>query len=99
MSGYVTHLEGAIDGAKLDPSQPHQLHQGRPILVRYDLDRIAPRYKPVDLLPRDKSLWRYRELLPVENPRPTWSRSAKARRRCFAPDRLGGLLEPRITSW
>ena len=34
MTSYVTHLEGAIDGAKLDPARPLQLHEGRPILVQ-----------------------------------------------------------------
>ena len=38
----VTHLEGAIDAARLPAGVPHTLHNGRPIWVRYDLPRINP---------------------------------------------------------
>ena len=37
---YVTHLESAIDGTRLAPDKPHTLHAGRPIWVRYDLDKV-----------------------------------------------------------
>ena len=91
MTSFVTHLEGAIDGAKLDPNQPHQLHAGRPILVRYDLGRIRAAVSPVDLLPRDKSLWRYHELLPVADDANIVS-LGEGSSPLLRADRLGSLL-------
>lgn len=41
---------------------------GKPLLARYDLDRIQQTWKKSDLLKRPPTLWRYRELLPVQNP-------------------------------
>jgi len=38
---------------------------GRPLAVRYDLDAIRERVKPVDLVGRAPTLWRYREMLPL----------------------------------
>jgi threonine synthase len=64
MSTYVTHLEGAIDGAELDPNVPHTLHRDRPIWVRYDLPAVARAVSPERIATRPPTLWRYRELLP-----------------------------------
>lgn len=65
MNSFVTHLEGAIDGARLPAGQIHGLHNGRPIWVRYDLKAIGKAVSPADLVGRAPSLWRYRELLPL----------------------------------
>src|SRR5262245_53438494 len=65
MTSFVTHLEGAIDGARLPAGQVHGLHNGRPIWVRYNLDAIRKSVAPADLIGRVPSLWRYRELLPL----------------------------------
>lgn len=65
MSYFVTHLEGAIDGAVLPADQSHTLHAGRPILARYDLPTIARAVSRDDISRRPPTLWRYRELLPV----------------------------------
>ncbi len=62
---YVSHFEGAIDGARLPFGQLHGLHAGRPIWVRYDLPRIRAAVTPTDIARREPSLWRYRELLPL----------------------------------
>jgi threonine synthase len=62
---YVTHLESALDGTRLDANRVATMHQGRPLWVRYDLDAIRKAVKPADFATREKSLWRYRELLPV----------------------------------
>jgi threonine synthase len=62
---YVSHLEAAIDGTRLEPGRLHATHQGRPIWVRYDLDAIRSVVTPSDLAKRPPSLWRYRELLPL----------------------------------
>jgi threonine synthase len=62
---YVTHLESALDGTRFDPDHVHTVHQGRPLWVRYDLDRIRSAVSPAAFAERPPSLWRYRELLPL----------------------------------
>ncbi len=69
MSCYVTHMEGAIDGAKLSAGQIQTLHQDRPIWVRYDLQAVAQALTKDMLRDREPTMWRYRELLPVERER------------------------------
>ena len=41
MSDFVTHLESAIDGTRLEKGKVWSIHQGRPIWVRYDLPAVA----------------------------------------------------------
>jgi threonine synthase len=65
MPEYLSHLEGALDGARLAPGKLANLHEGRPIWVRYHLDRIRAAVSPADLASRPPTLWRYRELLPL----------------------------------
>jgi threonine synthase len=65
MNSYVTHLESALDGTHFPPGQPHTVHQGRPLWVRYDLERIRQAVTPQQISTRPPSLWRYRELLPL----------------------------------
>jgi threonine synthase len=65
MTSFVTHLEGAIDGARLPSGQLLNTHLDKPILVRYDLRAIARRISPATFRDRPPSLWRYRELLPL----------------------------------
>ncbi|MEZ6139810.1 MAG: threonine synthase [Zavarzinella sp.] len=62
---YVSHLEGAIDGTELPFGQIASLHENRPIWVRYDLNAIRKVFTKEMLASRPKSLWRYRELLPL----------------------------------
>jgi len=65
----VTHLECA---------NCHKIHEagklqnlcvecGKPLLVRYDLARAAETLTKDSLKSRESNLWRYREVLPVEN--------------------------------
>lgn len=65
----VTHLECA---------NCHKIHEanvlqnlcalcGKPLLVRYDLRRAAENLTKDSLIHREPTLWRYREVLPVEN--------------------------------
>jgi threonine synthase len=61
---YVTHLEGAIDGARLPADQLATLHHDRPIWVRYDLTAAGKALTKEALRSRPETLWRYRELLP-----------------------------------
>jgi len=67
LASFVSHLEGAIDGARLEPRRLQTLHEGRPIWVRYDLDTIRRTVDRGRFATRDASLWRYLELLPAEN--------------------------------
>ncbi|MCI0637441.1 MAG: threonine synthase [Gemmataceae bacterium] len=62
---YVTHLESALDGARFEKNKVWTTHQGRPLWVRYDLDAVRSAVGPADFAGREKSLWRYRELLPL----------------------------------
>ncbi len=64
MPRFVTHLEGAIDGARLPADQLASLHRDRPILVRYDLDAVRQAVTPAEFTRRPETMWRYRELLP-----------------------------------
>jgi threonine synthase len=64
MNTYVTHLESALDGTRLDAGRVQTVHQGRPLWVRYDLAMLHGR-EPLDVLRRETSLWRYRALLPL----------------------------------
>ncbi len=65
MKHFVSHLEAAIDGTRLPFGTIQNLHEGRPIWVRYDLDAIRSAVTPADIAKRPPSLWRYRELLPL----------------------------------
>jgi threonine synthase len=67
MPCFVSHLEGSIDGARLPAGQVASTHQGRPILVRYDLAAVGQAVSPRALALRDQTLWRYRELLPYQD--------------------------------
>ncbi len=62
----MTHLESAIDGTRLPARTIQSVHAGRPVWVRYDLEAVRRAVSRDDLARRPPSLWRYRELLPVE---------------------------------
>ncbi|MGA7303488.1 MAG: threonine synthase [Rhodothermales bacterium] len=62
---FVAALEGAIDGERFAPGRIYDTHKGRPILVRYDLGRVANAVSKGQLAGRDHDLWRLRELLPI----------------------------------
>lgn len=70
MSNYVTHLEGAIDGAVLPANCLQTLHKDRPIWVRYDLEAIRRSFTKEMLRDRPATMWRYRELLPLHDEQP-----------------------------
>lgn len=64
---YVTHLEAAIDGTRLPARQIATLHEGRPLWVRYDLEAVGAAVSRDEIAARGPTLWRYRELLPVDD--------------------------------
>jgi threonine synthase len=43
------------------------VHEGRPLLVRYDLEAVGAAMQRDDLAGRPQTMWRYRELLPVDD--------------------------------
>jgi threonine synthase len=65
----VTHLECANCGLRHEAGVLQNLcvECGKPLLVRYDLDKAAGTLTRDSLKTRESSLWRYREVLPVEN--------------------------------
>ncbi len=68
-SSFVTHLECARCGARADHRAEAHLCSacGGPLLVRYDLERIRGSVPRNVLYGRRASLWRYRELLPLDS--------------------------------
>lgn len=67
MTSFVTHFESAIDGTHLPARTLQQMHRDRPLWVRYDLPKIAAQWSKESLKDREPTLWRYRELLPIED--------------------------------
>lgn len=65
----VTHLVCAACGLRHEAQRLHNLCTscGKPLLVRYDLDRAAATLTKESLRDRGSDLWRYREVLPVEH--------------------------------
>ncbi|HZE68526.1 MAG TPA: threonine synthase [Pyrinomonadaceae bacterium] len=65
----VTHLECANCGLSHEAHRLHNLCRecGKPLLVRYDLDRAKCTLTRETLAGRRSDMWRYREVLPVDN--------------------------------
>ena len=65
---YVTHLECGACGRQHEARRLQNLctECGKPLLVRYDLERAARSLTKESLRTRATDLWRYREVLPVE---------------------------------
>ncbi len=65
----VTHLECANCGLLHEARRLHNLCSscGKPLLVRYDLERAARTLTKESLATRRADLWRYREVLPVDS--------------------------------
>ena len=65
---FVTHLECSLTGERYEAGKLHSLsHAGKPLLVRYDLPAVRRTLTKEVLSGRPRDLWRYRELLPVQN--------------------------------
>jgi len=65
----VTHLECALCGFIHEANTLQNLCRecGKPLLVRYDLEAAKFTLKPEILKEREANLWRYREVLPVQD--------------------------------
>ncbi|MGC4805160.1 threonine synthase [Micromonospora sp. DT233] len=67
---YLTHLECPRCGRSYPATEPQNLCGcGSPLLARYDLAAVAHAVTPERFTLRPADLWRYRELLPVADPR------------------------------
>ncbi|MCX4474119.1 Threonine synthase [Micromonospora sp. MW-13] len=67
---YLTHLECPRCGRAYPASELQNLCEcGSPLLARYDLAAVADAVTPERFTLRPADLWRYRELLPVADPR------------------------------
>ncbi len=67
---YLTHLECSLSGEEFDASFPHRTNpaNGKPLLARYDLGACAESLKKEELVSRPSSMWRYHEVMPIEDP-------------------------------
>ena len=70
MKNYVTHLECGLTGRTYPAGEIHGLSEaGRPLLVRYDLERLAAEVTKADIAASDApGFWRYAPMLPVADP-------------------------------
>jgi threonine synthase len=63
---FVTHLECSLTGEHYEAGIPQGLSKaGRPLLVRYDLDKMASAITKESIASRPGGFWRFREFLPV----------------------------------
>ncbi len=63
---FVTHLECSATGDRHDAGQLHNLSRAsKPLLVRYDLERVAGALTREVLSARPPGMWKWRELLPL----------------------------------
>ena len=68
MASFVSHLECSFTGERF-PSGTIQTvsNSGKPLLVKYDLERISKEYSREDITNSEEAgFWRYSPLLPVE---------------------------------
>ena len=93
---HVKNLECSSCHREYEARKPHNVctECGKPLLVRYDLKRIAKFLTRQTLYARRSDMWRYREVLPV---RRVWRSSAGAdtSSRSSARDSRSALGEPR----
>ena len=62
----VTHLECAMNGERYEAGIPHGLSKiGKPIIVKYDLEKLAKSVTKEQIEKREGGFWKYREFLPV----------------------------------
>lgn len=65
---YLSHLECPKCHETYRADVPQQLCRcGSPLLVRYDLNRLKQEFNRDDMVGRSNDLWRYHELLPVQD--------------------------------
>ena len=63
---FITHLECSLTGEHYPAGQLHNLSRaGKPLLVRYDLDRVRAAVSRDKFAGREANMWKWRELLPM----------------------------------
>lgn len=67
---FMTHLECGACGAEHDATKLHNVcpQCGKPLLARYDLKGASLTLTPDSVRSRRNDLWRYTEILPVQDP-------------------------------
>ncbi len=63
----VAYLESALDSTRFPARTLQTTHRDRPLWVRYDLDAVRRSVTRDQLAQRPFTMWRYRELLPVDD--------------------------------
>jgi threonine synthase len=68
--GYLLHLECTRCGERYSPRELHNLCAkcGKVLFARYDLERVRAEVRREGLAGREPTMWRYREVMPVEDP-------------------------------
>ncbi len=68
--GYVNYLKCSYCGKRLEPNLIWNLCPvcGKPIIVIYNLKQLRKVLRRDDLLSRAPNIWRYQELLPIDDP-------------------------------
>jgi threonine synthase len=71
MMSFLTHLECGLCGTAQEADRRWNLCPacGKPLLARYDLEAAGQALTREGIAGREPTLWRYRELLPVRDPR------------------------------
>ena len=65
---FVSHLECSLSGERFPADSIQNLSkEGKPLLVRYDLNALGQHLTKDALSKRPEDLWRYREFLPVRH--------------------------------
>lgn len=69
MKSYLQHLECSNCNTIYPHTEPQNVCNscGKPLFARYALDQLTDNWKPKDLKTRPNTLWRYRELLPIQD--------------------------------
>lgn len=69
MKSYLQHLECSNCNTIYPHTEPQNVCNscGKPLFARYALDQLTDNWKPKDLETRPNTLWRYRELLPIQD--------------------------------
>ena len=63
---FVTHLECSLTGERYGAGELHNLSRaGKPLLVRYDLERVRQAISREAIPLREATMWKWRELLPM----------------------------------
>jgi threonine synthase len=68
---YLAHLECSYCNKTYDADRLWNLCPDchKPLLARYDLEQAGQNVSPEDIQKREPNLWRYKEVLPVRNPK------------------------------